>query len=69
MAFVTLEHNPAGDVANCDQLPSSNTLDFVNNKLIPTTMDMWQGSQNFMSCGLGVDNFPMNANSKLSIKY
>ena len=69
MAFVTLEHNPAGDISNCNQLPNTATLDFINNKLLPSTMDMWQGAQNYLTCGLNVDTFPMNGNNKLSIHY
>lgn len=67
MALVSLEHNPAGSLKSCDELPSIPSLDFVDNVLGPTSMDMWQGSQSEMTCGLGVDIFAYDE-KRLSIR-
>ncbi|RYH12457.1 hypothetical protein EON65_38280 [archaeon] len=67
MALVSFEHNPAGSVKSCDEIPDATSMDFVSNVLKPTSADMWQGSQSEWSCGLGVDIF-VYSDDKLSIK-
>eukprot|EP01040_Poterioochromonas_malhamensis_P005630 gene5630-6050_t len=56
-ALVSLEHNPAGSLKSCNELPASTDITFTNNKLTPTSMDMWQGATSDNSCGLAVDMF------------
>eukprot|EP01031_Cornospumella_fuschlensis_P030629 gene30629-37007_t len=68
MALVSFEHNPAGSVKSCDEIPEAASIDFVNNVLKPTSVDTWQGSQSEWSCGLGVDMF-VYSDDKLSIKF
>lgn len=67
-AFVSLEHTPEGKVSDCSTLPDADAVVFTENVLKPTSVDMWQGSQNEFSCGISVDTFPMNGDSKLEIK-
>lgn len=68
VALVSLEHNPAGPIHSCDELPAAKSLDFTENVLEPMSMDMWQGSQSDNACGLRVDTFAYT-DSKLSIMY
>lgn len=66
-AFVSLEHNPEGPVKDCNELPAMADLSFTNNVLQPTSVDMWQGSQNEFACGVFVDTFPYSGDSQLNI--
>ena len=66
-AFVSLEHNPEGPVKDCNELPAMADLSFTNNILQPTSVDMWQGSQNEFACGVSVDTFPYSGDSQLNI--
>eukprot|EP01039_Chlorochromonas_danica_P009706 gene9706-10736_t len=67
MALVSLEHNPAGSLSSCNQLPSDSSLTFLDNTLQPNSVDMWQGSTSTSSCGLSVDIFPYDS-THLTIK-
>jgi len=56
-AYVSLEHNPAGNLKSCSQLPGFDGIGFYENDLQPSSVDSWSGAQNDLSCGITVENF------------
>jgi hypothetical protein len=54
--FVTLEHNPAGAIGDCDTLPR-NSLSFVQNNLVPSSPYDWNGVIGDGGCDITTDSF------------